>query len=634
MCGFLVLASVEPDRPLPHSDADLDELRDTLRHRGPDAAGRWMEASRTAALLHRRLKVIDLQGGHQPMICPEGRFCLVHNGEVYNYRELRADLEDRGHLFRTQSDTEVLLTAYRAWGPECVRKLNGIFAFAVWDREERTLFLARDPLGVEPLYYGVWNGILYAASEAKAIVADARVPRAVDPRAIDLYFHLGYVPEPQAIWAGMRKMGPGCRLTLKLSGSMDALPATERYWTVPFGQARPLEASGSELLDAVDSALRRAVRRQTVSDVPLGAFLSGGIDSSLVVSYLAELSDAPVQTFSVSLEGAPYDEAPYAQQISREYGTRHHRVVVTPDALDLLPELAHFYDEPFADPAALPTAVLSALAREHVTVVLSGDGGDETYAGYPRYLRAYQSRLLDRVPQGLRRAAASPFTRIASSYMRRGAFDVLGLDATDRYAVRTVAVPRVHRWRAYSDQLREKIAADPAGWNGNGASPWQRSVLDELPPGTNVISRLQFLDIRTYLSEQLMVKLNRASMRSSLEARVPLLDLDAVALAARIPAPVHIRDGRPKYVLRRLLAQRMGKDFVRRRKQGFRVPARSWLESRDRAWLERLLLPTGIDEWLDRDRTRSLLLDDPKGRRLLWPFVMFGAWFRAYRPPA
>jgi asparagine synthase (glutamine-hydrolysing) len=630
MCGLIALASAHGGRRLPHEPEELDRLRDCLVHRGPDAGQTWVAADGRVALLHRRLKVIDLDGGRQPMASPEGRYHLVYNGEIYNYRELRAELEARGIRFRTRSDTEVLLAAYGAWGADCVGRLNGIFAFAVWDARDRRMFLARDHFGVKPLYYGAWDGVVYVSSEAKAIVADPRVPRHIDPEALDLYFHHSYVPAPWAIWRGMRKLKSAHRLTLDLAGDWRGFPAQEPYWDVPFGRTASKTVGEEELLEELDATLRTAVRRQTVSDVPLGALLSGGVDSTLVVSYLAEVSRHPVQTFSVGYDEPEFDERPFARQVAERFGTDHHELHMGAESVDIIPQLAQAYDEPFSDTAAAPTTAVSRLAREHVTVVLSGDGGDETHAGYTRYVRMAQLNWLDAIPAGLRRGAFGPLATLAPSWKRRGMFELARRDVADRYDTLTTKVPFIHRQGAYSAAFRAALSEVPAGNVGDGMTRWRRELLALRPPGAPLIDRLQFLDLVSYLPDQLMVKLDRASMLVSLEARVPLLDPDAVACAARIPAGWRVRDGRPKYLLRRLLARKMGRRFADRKKHGFRVPKESWLREVPRGRLEEHLFPRGIESWLDRRALCSLLFSTPRGLELAWPYLMFAAWYRRY----
>ena len=340
MCGLLVIASLEEDRPLPHEARQLDQLRDTLRSRGPDAGETWIDASRRVALMHRRLSVIDVAGARQPMASPDGRFHLVYNGEIYNYKELREELSELGYAFRTRGDTEVLLFAYIQWGEQCVDHLNGIFAFAVWDAEEQRVFAARDHCGVKPLYYGIWNNTLYLASEAKAIIADPRVPRRLDPEALDLYFHHSYVPAPWAIWEGMRKLQAAHHIAFDLGpNATSELPQAKRYWQVPFGRTEESHQTREQILDELDDTLRTAVKRQTVSDVPLGAFLSGGTDSSLIVSYLSELSSDPVNTFSVGFEEKKFDERPYARAVAERYSTNHHELVMDTGNLEAMSRL-------------------------------------------------------------------------------------------------------------------------------------------------------------------------------------------------------------------------------------------------------------------------------------------------------
>lgn len=604
-------------------------MRDTLYHRGPDASGAWMSRDRSVALLHRRLKVIDLDGGGQPMAGRDGRVQIVYNGEIYNYRELRDRLEDRGRRFCTRSDTEVLLAAYEAWGPACVDRLNGMFAFVIWDADARTLLAARDHLGVKPLYYGCWDGRFYAASEAKAIVADPRVPRTVDAEALDLFFHESYVPAPRAIWQGMRKLRPGHRLEVRLQEEGGGVSEQESYYALPFGQVPRAPAGEEEVIEALDEHLARAVRRQAVSDVPLGAFLSGGVDSSLLVGYLAEHVGHPVHTFSVSFEDDPNDEAPYAERVSRRYGTVHHRLVVGHDRLGDLEGLARSYDEPFADPAAIPTAILSAFARERVTVVLSGDGGDETHAGYPRYRRMAQQAWIDRVPLELRKTLLGPLARLAPSYRRRGALDQVVRGRPDRYDAVTRQLPPHHRKAIYARDFLEALRDVRPGLE-EGARPWRR--FGDGAEGRAVIEQAQRLDLLTYLPEQLMTKLDRATMRVSLEGRVPFLDLDAVAFAATIPPALRMKRGTPKYLLRRLLARRMGDEFVARRKQGFTVPQLRWIRAQPRDRLRNVLLPSGIERWLDPDKVQAHVLGADRGLQLAWPLLVFAHWVRAFEP--
>ena len=567
------------------------------------------------------------------MVGPRERERLVYNGEIYNYRELRKELEGLGRRFRTSSDTEVLLAAYEAWGPGCLSKLNGIFAFVVWDPGEGTLFAARDPLGVKPLYYGWWDDRFYAASEAKAIVADGRVTREVDPEALDLFFHEGYVPAPAAIWRGMRKLRPGHHLTVHVGrgDQWNGLPEQERYYDIPFGRVDSLPLDEGGILEALDERLRTAVRRQMVSDVPIGAFLSGGVDSSLVVGYMAEHATGPIDTFSASFADDPRDEAPYAEAVSKRYGTRHHRVVMGRERLGDLNDLAWSFDEPFADPAAVPTAILSSLAREHVTVVLSGDGGDETHAGYPRYRRMAQMAWLDRVPLGARRALLGQLAGLAPSFRRRGALEQVVRDAADRYDAMTREMPPSVRQSFYSDDLITALR-DTGSALAEGARPWRRVALG--PSGPPMLDRVQRLDLLTYLPEQLLPKVDRASMRSSLEARVPFLDLEAVSFAARIPSRLRTRGGATKHLLRRLLASRLGEDFVKRRKQGFTVPTHQWIRSQQPEALRAALLPDGIERWLDPARVGERVLRAPRGLELAWPVLAFAGWVRAFSPSA
>ncbi len=613
--------------------SELERMRDVLRHRGPDAAGLWIADDHSIALGHRRLSVIDLSGGAQPMAAQGGRIQLVYNGEIYNFPELRAQLEQHGRTFATCSDTEVLLAAWQVWGPACVERLNGIYAFAIADLDAGLLFAARDPFGVKPLCYGWWDDRLYIASEAGAIIEDARVPRAVDPVALDVFLHEGCVPAPFAIWRGMRKLPAGCTIRFPMAPHWTGLPEPERWTRPPFPAEAPHDLDEPALLDALDDVLRGAVRRQMVSDVPLGAFLSGGIDSSLVVSYLAEAAAEPVRTWSVSFDGDPNDEAPWAHAVAQRYGTVHERIVMDRMRLQDLADLAPSWDEPFADPAALPLAALSVAARREVTVALSGDGGDETHAGYPRYTRLRSQQWIDRVPLAWRAPASRALSRLRPSFKRRGALEQLGRAAADRFDAMTWEIPPAHRRALYSEEMLTALRAAGEPVTG-GMRAWRRDVFDALPLDTDMLDRLQHFELATLLPERLMTKVDRASMRVGLECRVPLLDPEAVAFAGRIPPRLRARDGRPKYVLRQLLARRMGADFVARRKQGFTVPVRRWLQEEPDARLLDGLLPSGIERWLDPARVRRVIVEHPRGRDLAWPLLAFAHWVRAFRPTA
>ncbi len=632
MCGFLLIASLAGDRPLPHDRRELDRLRDTLRSRGPDAGETWINANATAALMHRRLKVIDLEGGRQPMSSADGRFHLVYNGEIYNYRELRRELEADGHVFRTRGDTEVLLAAYIRWRADCVGRLNGIFAFAVWDADERSVFAARDHCGVKPLYHGIWKQILYVASEAKAIIADPRIERRLSPEALDLYFHHGYVPAPWAIWRGMHKLEAAHRIRFELGADESPRPTeSERYWQPPFGRVAVNDDDRARVLEQLDETLRQAVRRQTVSDVPLGAFLSGGTDSSLIVSYLSELSSEPVNTFSVGFEEQRYDERPFARAVAEHYSTRHHELVLRTDSLALVSELSEPFDEPFCDPAGLPTALVSRLAREHVTVALSGDGGDETHAGYRRYLRQTQMEWIDRLPTSLRRGLIAKVAALAPSWKRRSALEQLSRDLADRYDAVMHTVPWDHRASVYQPTLLAELAERHGGRTPTGAPRYWRELLEDLPSSTALLDRLQAFDLKAYLPEQLMTKTDRASMNVSLEVRVPFLDLDAISFAARVPAGMRIEKGRTKPLLRELLARRMGEQFANRKKHGFQVPMAGWFRRLPRERLQEVLVPESVEPWLDRTALTRLLLDSRHGLTFAWPFAVFAAWQQRYQ---
>ena len=625
MCGFLVIASAFEEAPLPHSRDELDRLRDVLQNRGPDAGATELDPSEHVALMHRRLRVIDLEGSAQPMTDRSGRYSVVYNGELYNFRELRDELRRAGRDFETEGDTEVVLQAYAEWGEDAPARFNGIFAFAVFDRDQKTIFVARDQLGVKPVSFGVWDGRLYIASDTSAIVADRRVPRVVDVEALDLYLHHGYVPAPWSIWQGMQKLQAAHHITFRLDGSVPRGAEPRRFWDVPFGRTVALRREKSSLVDQIDDVLSNAVRRQTVSDVPLGAFLSGGIDSSLIVSYLAEISKEPVRTFSVGFNEKAYDEREFARDIANRFGTEHHEIILDARSVDFVDELAEAYDEPFCDQAALPTLLVSRLAREKVTVALSGDGGDETYAGYRRYLRQAQTLGFDKVPLGLRQSLLGPLASLRPSLKRRGALEQATRDLVDRYDAVMASLPPTYRSRIYNDACRARF--DSAN---DGAPSWWREIAEQYDRDVHVLDRLQALDLASYLPEQLMTKTDRASMRVSLEVRVPFLDLEAVEFAAGIPAELRNDGRRTKALLRDLLARRAPGLSAERKKQGFQVPIKKWFADFPRRRLEELVVPEAVEPWFDRRALAELLLDHPRGVEFAWPFAAFAAWQKRF----
>ena len=630
MCGISGIFDLQGQR-----DIDvllLARMNHSLRHRGPDEGGLHREPG--LGLAHRRLSVIDLASGQQPLFNAERSVAIVFNGEIYNYRSLMAELRQFGHRFRTSSDTEVIVHAWEQWGEQCVRRLRGMFAFALWDRRRHLLFLARDRLGVKPLYYGeAQDGTLLFGSELKALLAHPAMPRVLDPLAVEEYFAYGYVPEPRSIFQHARKLPPGHTLSIRAG---QPLPAPQAYWDIPFTPNPP--ASEAQAADELLARLREAVRIRMVAEVPLGAFLSGGVDSSAVVALMAGASATPVNTCSISFGDPAYDEARYADLVARRYGTFHHARQVEQDDFELIDLLANLYDEPFADSSAMPTYRVCQLARQRVTVALSGDGGDESMAGYRRYrLHAREEKLRGMLPAGLRQSLFGALGRWypkadrAPRFLRaKTTFEGLARDTTDAYFHGVSLLGNAMRARLFSPELRRGLQGYRA------VEVLRRHALAS--PAQDPLSQVQYLDLKTYLPGDILTKVDRASMAHALEVRSPLLDQELVAWMSGLPPQLKLRRGVGKYLLKKALRPLLPDELLYRRKMGFSVPLAAWLRGPLRQRLQqRLLGPTLAQCGLfDMDYVRLLLEQHASGRRdysaPLWALLMFEAFLRQVLP--
>ncbi len=540
-----------------------------LAHRGPDDAGAWASADGTVALAHRRLSVVDLSPlGHNPMAWDNGRLQITFNGEIYNFLELRAELEAAGHRFRSHTDTEVILAAYDQWGLDCVERFAGMFAFALWDEPRRRLWLVRDRLGKKPVYYSQHGGLLRFASELKSITADDEFPRELDRESVRLYLRYGYVPSPRTIYVHARKLPPAYQLVWE-HGAV----RVSRYWD-PLAYAahadpRPAEAIAHDL----EERLTLAVRQRMIADVPLGAFLSGGIDSSLVVALMQEQSRTAVRTFTIRFDDPAYNEADHAAAVAAHLRTEHHEQRCREaDLLDVVHQLPSMFDEPFADSSAVPTYLVSKAARAQVTVALSGDGGDELFFGYPRYRHHADSEWLLAQPRGVRRALATVASRVPIRRLRRIA-DVLRQDDDDTYA-------RFVSWMP-ADEVEEMT----------GEVPESSQLYADLLARAAGVPRREIgplLDLVSYLPEDILTKVDRASMAVSLEVRAPLLDHRVVELALAMPLALKRHGPMQKVCLRSMLYARVPRALVDRPKMGFGVPLERWLRGRLRDEMDRL----------------------------------------------
>lgn len=636
IAGFLSPASLADD-----ATAVARRMGDALRHRGPDDRGEWVDAQAGIALAHRRLSIVDLSNaGHQPMTSADGRWVVVFNGEIYNHLDLRRSLEAEGRApaWRGHSDTETLLAAVAAWGVRvAAERAVGMFAVALWDRVERTLTLLRDRMGEKPLYYGVQRGVLLFGSELKALRAHPAFAGDVDRGALALLLTYGYVPAPWSIHGGIRKLPPGSLVTLKPGG--DAADTPEPYWSLMelavAGVREPLRLSDDEAIDELDRLLRQAVSGQCMADVPLGAFLSGGIDSSTTVAVMQSLAREPVRTFTIGLPDAGLDESAPARAVAAHLGTQHTELVITADeALRVIPSLPAAYDEPFADASQIPTMLVSRLARREVKVSLSGDGGDELFGGYDRYRWAQRVAA---VPAALRRAAGctlsalpaevwarilAPVARWLPRELREGA-------RADRLRKLAAVLGARHD----DDVYRQTVAFWPDGRAPALGASTRATAFSAPPPWlADFEARMMLLDLRTYLPDDILVKVDRAAMAASLETRVPLLDHRIVEFALRLPLNQKMRDGQGKWVLRRVLDRYVPRALVDRPKMGFGIPIHDWLRGPLRDWAETLLAERRLRDagLVDAGPVRLLWQQHLAGHNdwgyRLWPVLMFEAW--------
>ena len=596
-----------------------------LEHRGPDSRGLHHDAHVGIGI--QRLRVIDLNTGDQPIFNEDRSIVVVMNGEIYNYRELRADLQRRGHRFSTQGDTEVIVHLYEEHGADCVRHLHGMFAFSLWDARRQQLLLARDRVGKKPLLYSIRDGVLTWASEMGALLQGADIPREVDHVALDRYLAFGYVPGPLTALKGVSKLPPAHTLVMR-----DGKATLERYWKLDY--ARKLDAPVEEICERIRGAILAATRRRLIADVPLGAFLSGGIDSSAVVAAMARLSPEPVRTFSIGFDHEDHDELPHARRIAERFGTVHEEFRVQADAVSVVPRIVRHYGEPFADSSAIPSFYLAELTRRHVTVALNGDGGDESFAGYTRYVANALAGRLDRVPRPARLAAGALGRRLPAgghiSSVRNRArrlSTTLALEAPARYARYKELCDLPTRRELYSPAL----AAMAEGFGRDAiADAWSATS------GASLVDKMLEVDVETYLVGDLIPKVDIATMAYALEARSPFLDHELMQLAASIPADLKVRGSEKKWILREALRGWLPDDILDRRKQGFVVPLSSWLRGDLRSWARDILLdPSALGRGYFRPGAIEGLLDrhaagaDADDKRI-WSLVMLELWHREF----
>ena len=644
MCGFV--GFFDPNKSLPAAKMRVIVLKmaATLESRGPDDEGSWVDAEAGIALGHRRLSIIDLsQAGHQPMVSGGGRFVIAYNGEVYNFAELRRELENKGGAFRGGSDTEVVLAAVEAWGVEAaVKRFIGMFSFAIWDRECRSITLVRDRLGIKPLYWG-WSGeVLFFGSQPGAFSRHPAWTPEIDRDALAAYLRHNYVPGPRSIFRGVEKLEPGCLVEI----GPDRTVGHRRYWDLRAiardGIRNRSTMSDSEAVESLEQLLRDAVKRRMVADVPLGVFLSGGIDSSTVAALMQAQCDRPVKSFSIGFHEEGYNEAEHAKAVARHLGTDHTELYVESDhVLEALQAMARYYDEPFADSSQIPTFLVSEMTRRHVTVALSGDGGDELFAGYNRYFwgDSLWRRFL-RWPAPVRALGAGMIRALSPAKWDRmfgmlpsqvrppqagdkmyKLADVLSIGGQEALYRRLVS-----QWENPDEVIRG--AHEPKG------ILWDPTVRDDVPDFTE---RMQFLDTVTYLPDDILTKVDRASMAVSLEVRVPLLDHRVVEFAWRLPKAMKVRGGKGKWLLRQVLYKYVPQELVNRPKMGFGIPIDRWLRGELRDWAEDLLSEDRLarEGFFDPAPIRAKWAEHLSGRHNwqypLWTVLMFQSWHETWR---
>ncbi len=624
MCGitgiFDTRGASEISRELLHT------MNETQFHRGPDEGGLHLEPG--VGLGHRRLSIIDLSSGQQPLFNEDGSVVVVFNGEIYNFQELVPELEALGHVFRTHSDTEVIVHAWEAWGEACVARFRGMFAFALWDRKQETLFVVRDRFGVKPLYYAyLASGEFIFGSELKSLMAHPGLTRDIDPLAVEEYFAYGYVPEPRTIFKGTCKLPPGFTLTLK-RGEAHALP--RQYWDMPFTPVAVKDEASA--MDELVGRLKESIRLRMIADVPLGAFLSGGVDSSAVVAMMATQSDTPVNTCSIGFDDPAFNEIEFAQQVADRYHTRHHVEMVAADDFGLVDKLANVYDEPYADSSALPTYRVCELARKHVKVALSGDGGDEHFAGYRRYRWfRYEERMRAVMPLTLRRPLFGVLGKLYPKadwapkvFRAKTTFEALARDTVEGYFHGVSLLSDAQRKQLFSPSFKRELQGYEA------VEVLRRHAA--VAPTDDPLSLVQYLDMKTYLVGDILTKVDRASMAHALEVREPLLDHELMGWVSGLPTDLKLRGSEGKYLLKKSMEPYLPHDVLYRKKMGFSVPLAAWFRGPLAATIRSVVLGERLasTSLFNQDFLREVLEAHQTGRRdysvILWTVLMFDAF--------
>ena len=626
MCGIAGWANLDSKKPSPNAgEAVLHSMCERMKHRGPDSEGLWLENS--VALGMRRLSIIDLHTGEQPVYSEDKQTVVVMNGELYNFREVRRDLEKRGHKFETQTDTEILPHLYEEYGDAMVEHINGMFAFALWDKRNQKLLIARDRFGEKPLYYGVFGGKLIFASEPKVLLENPLVKAEINLDALRQYLSFDYVPAPHSIYKNINKL-PAAHFLILEKGEVK----TRRYWNLSFhknGNTPTVKEAAARLKEL----LADSVRMRLVSDVPLGVLLSGGVDSSTVAAFAQKFSSEKVKTFSIGFEEDSFDESKFARQVAAHLDTEHYEDKLSVEkAADLISEIGTWLDEPMSDGSLLPTFLLSRFVRKYVTVALGGDGGDEIFAGYPMYFGHKMARVYDSIPTILRSSLIEPIVSNLPVSTKNLSFDYKAkrFVAASKYDV----VARHHSWfgsfsiDAQNDLLSEDVLANAAGDIYKDA----RDLL-KITDAPTEIERMQFLDMNFYMAEDILTKVDRASMAVSLEVRAPFLDARVAEFAASLPLEYKLKGSKGKYVLKKAVEDLLPKEILRRPKKGFGIPIAEWLKNRLNPLLHDLLAPDRLKNQglFNADFVQKLITEHEKNiasnHKQLWALLVFQLWF-------
>lgn len=605
----------------------LEKMGGSIRHRGPDAGGFYV--SEQVGLCHRRLSIIDLsEDGNQPMYSTDKNLVIVFNGEIYNFQALRKDMQDQGYHFNSHSDTEVILALFQTYGYDCVEKLNGMFAFAIWDHAKKELFFARDRIGKKPLYYFFDGKDIVFASEIKAILEAGNVPKNIRLDALYDFFTYQYVPDPKTIFKDVHKLKPGHWMTVSEQGIH-----IQSYWDISFSQT--MTQSKQDIAEQLLSKLRVSTQQRMISDVPLGAFLSGGVDSSAVVALMAEKSPEPVTTCSIGFDSKKYDEVQYARQVAEQYATQHYELTVKENVAAHIEEIVAFFDEPFADPSLIPTYFVSKLARQKVTVAVAGDGGDENFAGYEKYsIDHFENRLRRLFPSFVRQSLFRPLAHLVSGQnnvvLRKASTLLHSLSQTPEHGFfMSNAFCTDQLWQSLAKH-NLKQALDDYHPSSITESYYHQADTDDH------LSRILYTDIKTYLPGDILVKVDRMSMANSLEVRAPILDYQLMEFAANIPSSLKFHKGEKKYILKECIKSKLPDDILYRKKMGFSTPLADWFRNEIRAFAQDKLFSAdnGLAQYFDMQVLKDIWHKHQSGVRdystILWSSLMFELWFQRY----